>query len=258
MKRKISLMLVLGIVGVLVVSFIIDSRTSATTMESVDVQVYQQGCIGTATSCDSYDNENGCTGQAGCTWEGETGYGSYCVGTATSCHSYNLSEYDCLSQNGCSWTGYETIGYIEIPIVVDIMDDLVDDWRTEDVNWDYIWDTEDLMMYAYYLSGAIWSDSDIGYALDVLDNIPANIIYYDGFDEYNLGIGSLHSGVINMSFEINEQEQFITSVFDNVTMDAPAGRGVFLISYTFSGGTISYDATTDSILYSFIPRPDEF
>ena len=126
-KEKIALILVLGIVGVLVTSLIIDSRVSATPV-SLDVQVCDGG------SCDF-------------------------------------------------------VGWISMPSLDSLLEDLLDEWRTEVIDWESILEPDDFLSYTPYLIESFESDSGVGDALEVLNDLPGHITYYPGFDEDDLGYG---------------------------------------------------------------------
>ena len=124
MKEKIPLILILGIVGVLVVSFIIDSRASA--------------------SWPQYDIEV------------------------------------------CDGESCEAIGYVVLPPMDYLTNQIMDTWSSEDIIWGDVDETEDLMGYTDALTSAVESDPYMGYALGILDDLPGNITFFPGF-----GLGDL-------------------------------------------------------------------
>jgi len=183
MKEKISLILVLGIVGVLVVSFIIDSRASAT-----------------------------------------------------------LMRYE-IEVDG------DTIGYVEMPPIGEIMGDILDEWSTEDVVWEYVNETEDLGNYTGALTAAVGSNGDIGYALGILDDLPGNVVYYGGFDETDLVPDYAH-WIVPCS--VAEDQSGCGANYRVGTL--PGGREVVVfIDWSQSGygdsGYMRYDVGTGDVIF---------
>ena len=176
-KEKISLILVLGIVGVLVTSLIIDSRVSAVPV-SVDVWV-------------------------------DTGYGE------------------------------EAVGYVEMPPLDSLLEDLIDSWRTETVVWEEILETDDFEVYEDYLISSFESDSDVEYALEILDDLPAYITYYEGFDEYDLGEGLAD---IEIEFGVWEDD---TSMYSSYSYIATSPLGTKSVTVFMYHGAVYYTSFHD-------------
>jgi len=71
-------------------------------------------CSGVAKACYSFDSEDSCGLQDGCSWKNTYPNGYSCMGTPEECFDFSTLQ-DCTSQNGCNWKDncYPSLEYCE-------------------------------------------------------------------------------------------------------------------------------------------------